>query len=346
MTKMIKINFSKFILIALTLFYSNAHAWESRGHAIICDTAIALIKDPDFKMFLLAKSSEMEHLCNIPDSYWKSLDSSIKKIGAPTHFLDTEHLQENVAEIFLDYSKIQEKYLNQKSNFDNSLIQNIPSQLGSLWWRVDQFFRLSLQEKKVFENPYLDEKIKNLSKQAQEAFFRFYVNLGLMGHFVGDNSQPMHLSADYDGKNKGHPGLHSYYEGYAVNYLGSELKAWVETEALKQYTSIKRKYQKDLQVVSAMRDLGALSYSEYTQIIKADELESSSDADEVKRKPIEKTIKNFKPLIVRQLARASVYLAVLWQSAYAQIGSPNLKSYKIYDYAFKPEFVAPDYIEK
>jgi hypothetical protein len=40
-----------------------------------------------------------------------------------------------------------------------------------------------------------------------------------MGHYVGDMTQPMHATANYDGQSINKPGIHKYYETTLVDHL-------------------------------------------------------------------------------------------------------------------------------
>jgi hypothetical protein len=58
------------------------------------------------------------------------------------------------------------------------------------------------------------------------------IAMGIMGHFVGDAGQPFHNSADYNGKESGHYGIHSYYEAQIVDQIPASLQAEVYAAGL------------------------------------------------------------------------------------------------------------------
>src|SRR5581483_7192449 len=58
------------------------------------------------------------------------------------------------------------------------------------------------------------------------------IAMGIMGHFVGDAGQPFHNSADYNGKESGHYGIHSYYETEIVDQIPASLQGEVYAAAL------------------------------------------------------------------------------------------------------------------
>ena len=93
----------------------------------------------------------MGHLCNIPDIYWKSLPAAISKPGNSGHFIDVEVLGLPVKNIPAGYAAIQTDFTG-KPNKDEpeKTMFSVPDELGSLWWRADQFFRRVVARHEAF----------------------------------------------------------------------------------------------------------------------------------------------------------------------------------------------------
>jgi len=74
-------------------------------------------------------------------------------------------------------------------------------------------------------------------------------------------------------------------------------------------------------------------------------LEASSDP---KQSAIRELPEDVAPLfhgfITERLAIGATVLSRLWLTAWEQAGRPDLSDYQSYDYAVKPEFIAPDYL--
>ncbi len=347
---------NKIVLLSLLVISNFAFAWGGRGHDTICESATQLIENKDLKHFLVTRTHIMGHLCNVPDISWKSSGES-RKEGDPTHYLDAEVLPMPAKDIPLDLGKIIADFNGKKRANRDEAFKSVPHDMGTLWWRADQFYRRATGEKASFEKAALPDK-----KQEQEetnefnkAVYNFFVNLGIMGHFVGDASQPFHLSDDYDGYGKGHGGIHSHYEEGAVAMLDENLQAKIVKEARKLLAASKKeKFLAEAAVLEKMRALSVLSFADIDAVLKADLLKKPSEVKEergmkirtpAQREPLEKTMKKFEPMIIKHMARSAALLAQLWDRAYVDAGKPALHGYRSFKYPFQPDFVMPDYYE-
>lgn len=340
---------TRFLIVFL--FPCLAFSWGGRGHDAICQASSFLVKDKTLREFLQHRSHVMGHLCNIPDTYWRGLPAEITKTGNPTHFIDPEVIGLKISEIPLDYSKILKNYTGTENKFKKGAkIYSIPNDFGSVWWRVDQFVRrISALDFKSAPPP--ERKQEQDEKYPYNAqVYEMMVNMGLMGHFVGDAAQPFHNSADYDGYEAGHGGIHSYYETEVVSMMDASLT----NEILKRAKLLKEApFLKGPTTLEKMRIFSDVAAKDMPKILKLDPVTKKSvvikeKGMEIKtaaeRKSAEAGLKVFKPLIVEQMARATVMLAHLWDESYKAAGKPDLSKYRSYKYPYSPDFVAPDYI--
>ncbi len=347
----IKVILISLLVIALPTF---AQAWGGRGHDAICETAAFLVKDKTLKEFLKSRAHTLGHLCNIPDTYWRSLKGDENKIGAPTHFIDPEVIGLKVNEIPLDYEKLITDYTGKDNKFKiGQKINSVSDELGSSWWRVDHFMRLiSGLNFKDAPPPEGKKEFQDEALPFNAKAYEMFVNMGLMGHFVGDASMPFHNSADYDGYATGHGGIHSYYESDVVSEFGPDLT----NEIYKKALSLKSpSFLKPKTSLEKMRELSTVSFKEMEKIIKLDPIlkksalvkdKSMGSKSEAERKSADVGYKIFRPMIIEQMARSSTLLANLWDEAYVASGKPDLSKYRSFKYPFTPDFVRPDYIEK
>ena len=208
---------------------------------------------------------------------------------------------------------------------------NVAKEFGSNWWRADQFYRRAIDAKN--------------NKEYEDQIYFMMVNMGLMGHFVGDNAQPFHSTEDYDGYQAGHGGIHGFYEGQLVACFDETLI----TQIVKKAKGIKLYRQN---VIESMRDLSKLSHADVAKVFQLDQvLEKSKIKEErgmkdktpAKRKPACEVRPKFEKLIILHLARGASLLAQLWDQLYIDAGKPKLATYKSYRFPFEPEYVAPDY---
>lgn len=339
------------ILLSL-LISSEAQAWGGRGHHTICDAAVFLLKEEGLRDFLKSKPQIMGHLCNIPDTHWRNLAPEQTKLGNPTHYIDPEILGLEAKDVPLDFKKIVTEYTGKPNPWkEKSTIMSVPSELGSVWWRAEQFMKriasLNFASAKAPEN---SKEEQNDELPYNKMVYSMMIDMGLMGHYVGDTAQPFHSTADYDGYRAGHGGIHAYYEEEVVSEFDGDL-----TYKVMQKARLLRKapFLTGNSVVEKMRKLSDVSVKELVSVYKLDPVITPSTVNTdkgmeiktaAKRKPASKVYKKMEPLIVEQMARASLLLAHFWDEAYAKAGRPVLKSYKNYRYPFTPDFVTPDYL--
>lgn len=343
------------LILLIGLQYSaQALAWGGRGHAAVCEAAVYLVKSPELKEYLMNKPHVMGHLCNIPDIYWKSLSAETRKLGDPGHYINAEKLGLKISEIPLDYKKIIETYTGKPNKINESqTLFSVPDEVGSNWWRADQFYRLALEAGKTIKThpaPKDYKEEQNDQLPYNKAFYQMMINMGIMGHFVGDNGQPFHNTSDHDGYAANQGGIHAYYEDSVVGQFGPDLvnqivkkaKAWKSQPFTQQKT-----------VIENMRALSEVSAAETKDVLKADPIITPSVIKIEKgmslktpatRRPPSEAYKKMSPLIVKEMARSSYLLAYLWDEIYKASGSPAIKAYKSYQYPFTPEFVKPDYL--
>jgi hypothetical protein len=347
------------IIVGLLVLFSwhESLAWGGRGHDTLCETASHLVENKELKSFLSSRPHTMGHLCNIPDTYWRGLPNEMTKEGNPGHYIDAEILPFPIKDIPLDLAKLTNDFNGKKRANREGEIKSLPHDLGTLWWRADQFYRLAVAEKANFEKAALPEKKEEQNEKHpfNSAAYNFYVNLGLMGHFIGDASQPFHATDDFDGYNKGHGGIHSYYEETLVSAMDGDLSAKILKEARKlKSASRKEPYLTAATPLEKIRALSVLSLADVKEVLKADLLQKPSEVKEergmkirtaAERQPFEKTMKKFEPLLIKHLARGASLLASMWDQAYIDAGSPKLSVYKNFHYPFTPDFVMPDYYE-
>jgi hypothetical protein len=331
-----------------------AFAWGGRGHAAICESAVFLVKEKGLQEYLNNKPQMMGHLCNIPDFYWRSLGGDAVSLGGPTHYIDVEITGLKTADVPTDFKKIVDTYTGKPNAFKKgATIFNVPNEFGSVWWRADQFYRRFLTFNKELQAATPPRNAKEASDDNlpyNRAAYDMSVSLGLMGHFVGDTSQPLHTTANFDGWANGHGGLHAYYEDDIVSQFDGDLQALVLKEARGMKTA---SFLKPGSVVEKMKRLSETSMSEFDQIFKLDPVITPSTVVnekglEIKTPAVRQSaavgFKRMNKIIVKQLARSSLLLAQLWDQAYVEAGRPTLSASKLYRYPLTVEFIAPDYL--
>lgn len=349
-----------------------ARAWGLRGHQVVCEAAIFSVTDENLSLFLKSRVPMIASLCNIPDTSWRSKGPEITAINGPTHFIDPEVIGLPAGDIATDYRKLQIEFEGQDNKHKaGQKIVSLHRELGSIWWRVDQFVRRGL------DFAGIAEKAKKPANRGEEqddklafnqAVYEWMVNVAVMGHFVGDAGQPLHSTADYDGYGAGHGGIHAFYEETAVNHQDERLTLEVIQEArrlLKQAETLpksKRDPAKNREIafllldnpVEKMRALSVLSAADLPAVLKVDKVKKPSSVATDKgmelKTPAEREItprmvKDFRRLHVKHMGRSAALLAQLWGRVYDRAGKPDLAAYKAYRYPHEPDFIPPDYFD-
>jgi hypothetical protein len=352
---------SKYIwgFVTLTFVFlasRSVFAWGGRGHHTVCEAAVHLLKEQGLKDLFQIKPHVLGHLCNVPDIHWKDMGPEARKIGSPAHYINGEVLGLKPAEIPTDYKKLIADFTGTKNKYKDGTIISVPTSLGSNWWRADQFFRRAIALEKDFKAasaPTNFSEEQNYEFPYNKAVYSLMVNLGLMGHFVGDNGQPYHSSADYDGFDSGHGGIHGFYEDAVVAEMSHTLLGKIVDEG-KKLQKAQPHFLKKETVVEKMRELSQVSFDDRKKVWALDPVITPSTEknekgmqirEKAKRKPARTVAKKYEPLVVLHMARSASLLAQLWDLAYQKVGSPDLTKYRSYQHPFTPEFVNPDYFE-
>jgi len=332
-----------FLFIFISLFSFKLMAWGERGHHIICDVATRLVQNDELSRFLRGRGHLSGHVCNIPDIHWKDLSTNTKLIDA-SHFMDPENLGYKINEVPLDFGQIAAE----KSKTQ----EQVALELGSMWWRAEQFYRRAVTGLKLAKTADFPDKshFQDKSNPYNQGIFDFITNLSLMGHYVGDASVPYHNTSDYDGWEKGRGGIHSYYESASVEAMGMSLENMVYEKALHLKRTLGTgKGEDSSSVLETLKELSIQAAHEISKVEDLDQVLSPSDKNSksyAKRPPAEKGAKAFKDLIHSQLARSSLALAKLWEKAWEEGGAVSFKGYRSYQYPLAPEIVPLDYLSK
>ena len=326
-----------------------SNAWGERGHHTLCEVAAQLVAEPELEAFLKGRMHMMGHLCNIPDIYWRDL-GAVAKVGDATHFLDPENLGYTLETVPMDLQQIIKDKQGKYSEVLKRNI-NIAEDLGSSWWRYDQFYKRAVNEAKTAKSTEATAQAEGKEKY-NSAILGMLTNMGIMGHFIGDAAQPYHNTYDYDGWMTGAGGIHSYYETAVVNELSPSL----DQEIFDGAVLIRAKQKRGAKTpVEHIRDVAISTFKDFEVIKKRDVVlepskiktnpDGTTTKTKAKRKDAKETAKVFRQLVVRQMAAAALGLAQTWDQIYVDAGKPNLKLYNSYKYPLQPEFVPPDYFE-
>jgi len=187
-----------------------AFAWDEQGHAIITELALealpdtmpAWVRSPEVRARLIYLSAE-------PDRWRGQRHVQVDHINNPDHYLDVEHLapyrltletlpplRRQFTDRLAEYRALHpEEFKDSDPAKDAAYTRSVP---GLLPYRIAELQWLtaaSWTQYKTYEQ-YRDRVTDNELRQARE---NIIFHMGIISHFVGDATQPLHLTEHYNG---------------------------------------------------------------------------------------------------------------------------------------------------
>jgi len=300
-------NQSKIAVGLICLAFSlQAHAWGKRGHMMVSETAAYVLKDE--LPFLKGHSFDLGYYANVPDILWKRPETN--KFERSEHYVDMEIISRAMGE---------------KANWDSDrrkFFKSYPEakKAGFAFWRIEEL----CQELKKTEASLHQQTTK---KNHQIEQVKWLSLAGVVSHYAGDLSQPLHTTENNDGQFTAQKGIHSYYETEIVNELYPEIAPLVLNSAKLIYRELKGR--KSNSCFDLSKELAQISHTEVKKLLTRN---STDD-----RKNIANSASLNKEYIVSQLARGAAFVAVIW-SKYA---SWDYQGQNFFGFDEKPNFIKP-----
>lgn len=296
----------------------DAQAWGRRGHAAIAETAAMVAAGRDKKQeFLRDRAFDLGYYANVPDLLWKSPETY--QAEWTNHFMDLEiftrafkrKAEEPTAQFELDRASFETKF------------PEIPRTAGRAYWRVQELMA-RLREIQTELNKTDLSKERRHERQAA-----WLVIAGVIGHYVGDLGQPLHVTENYNGQLTDQKGIHAYFEDDVVDdYPPGELEHEIGKEASRKAKAFFKGAAKKSEL-SLLQELAAESNRELHALLKID--------TRLGRKNTSQARAAYRKMQIERMAVASLYLAELWSRA---TGWPY-DGEKFFNFVAKPEFIAP-----
>jgi hypothetical protein len=203
---------------ALFLIPTIAFSWGDDGHKLINLAAVSQIP-ADMPSFMKAGSAQIVYEGPEPDRWRSDLEKPLEQAQAPDHFIDMEYV-DWMKQLPADrYKYIQAIYEYRAAHPEAKVPQ--PEKVGfQPYIAIEVFDRL-----KVAFREYRHAKAKNLPTAQAEANALFYA--GWLGHYVGDGSNPMHTSIEYNGwvgdNPKGYTTSHDIHSKFESGFVRANL---------------------------------------------------------------------------------------------------------------------------
>jgi len=176
-------------VMALTLLAPiSAFGWGSEGHRIVNKLAASNLP-PDVPAFLRSQTAieEIEYLGPEPDRWRSRAEPELSAAQAPEHFIDLEPAD---ALGPLPHNRLDFEALLFAHNQRPEKIGLQPWETLEVWQRLKSALR-------EYRRLATDKQANQSDLRSVEQAAIFYA--GWLGHYVGDGSQPLHTTINYDG---------------------------------------------------------------------------------------------------------------------------------------------------
>jgi hypothetical protein len=178
-----------------------AHAWGNKGHRIINKLAITTLP-ADVPTFLRSPEAiaEIEYLGPEPDRWRSPSEPELSAAQAPEHFIDLERADA------LGPLPQRRFYFEAKVFAAGER----PEKIGLQPWETDEVW----ERLKSAMRDYRHLSAEHEDTHPVEQAIIFYS--GWLGHYVGDGSQPLHTTIQYNGWVGPNP--HGYTTGHQIHW--------------------------------------------------------------------------------------------------------------------------------
>jgi hypothetical protein len=226
------------IAVAISAFVFNAGAWDYEGHHAINELAVASLP-ADFGIDLTpALKGRIAFLAGEPDRWRNVTDLPLKHFNGPDHYIDLEDLKlfgltpetlpvmryDFVADIALARAAHPEKFPAIDPAKDSDHTRELD---GFLPWAITEYYE---KLKSDFGTLKALKQFGGTPEEIANAQADIVYVMGVMGHFVGDGSQPLHTTVHFNGWVGENP------KGYTTR---TTFHAWIDGGYFKKTGGIK-----------------------------------------------------------------------------------------------------------
>jgi hypothetical protein len=291
--------------LALGLLWAEpGAAWGNLGHEIIAENGSRLAVEGS--EFWVANQENLKRLATVPDVIWKR--GSSKQQERSQHWFQPDGYFDSADQ----FAEIPSLYSAAIDKFTEVQV----SKNGTAPWRVKQLFELSV-------------------KALKRKDFKTAVEMaGTMLHYVGDLSQPMQVTKNYDGADTGNKGIHSFSETKTLasaDPIALAAEALAQGKKLSQDSSFTRLFDGDLVKFAFTEALRA--YAKRDSVLEIDNRLGRGAQGLAAMLEIEKTC------LADASATAGILLSQIWTAAGAPMVGASVISVD------DPAWVAPTFTD-
>lgn len=306
--------FALSLMMTLTLLSpSTSQAWGKRGHEAVGSLAAQLLaKEHKGSEFLLYHSFDMGYYNNVPDLVWKADPETYKKEYIQ-HFMDLE-----------DYAKVKNLKWNKDRKQFFKKYPTIEKNAGRAWWRVQELVN---EIEKITAQLKRSKKDKN-KEEHHRLQAQWLLHAGVLGHYIADLAQPMHVTDNYDGEQTGQKGVHHWFEEEVIDHLYPEIKTDAFKKARDKWAAFHKENQKK-PVFDLVQQLAKDSSSLVGELLKIDKQQGRTSGQTASVA--------FRDMATDRISVGILYLAEIWSRHTGWDYDGN----KFYTFIVAPPYIDP-----
>jgi hypothetical protein len=200
--------------LGVAAFPCPAHAWGNEGHRLINRLAASALPGdvPEFLRTPVAMD-EFEYLGPEPDRWRSPAEPELSAAQGPEHFIDLELADALGPLPHKRFDFLAEVYAAHQD----------PTKIGLQPWETDEVW----ERLKAAMRQYRALKAEGQDTRPVEQAILFYA--GWLGHYVGDGSQPLHVTVKYNGwvgaNPNGYTTEHSIHYEFESPFVAANLHA-------------------------------------------------------------------------------------------------------------------------
>lgn len=218
-------------IFALVFFLAFAtiqpsYGWGRDGHRIVNRVAAETLP-ADMPAFLLTPRAQyqIEYLGPEPDRWRSRSAPELSEAQAPEHFLDME-----LADVAAPDGLPRQRYdflrdLEAAARLHPRLADRLtPQKVGLLPWQVEEDFERLQIDMRQYRRQFADRRNTQGARQT------ILYDIGCLGHFVADGSQPLHTTINYNGwverdNPEGFTRQHGIHSQFETEFVHNNLRA-------------------------------------------------------------------------------------------------------------------------
>jgi len=285
------------LLIAVLLILSlpiTSSAWGEKGHILVNTLAIdaAASKLPQF---MNGARNDLVYNANEPDRWREETNTPMSIAQAADHFFDSE-MWGPIGTIESDRYKFMEKAAAKKIEL---------VRIGYLPYAIVEHYGRLVNALRHWRNATTPEV-----REAARADAVHYA--GVMGHYVGDASQPLHMSIHYNGwlDNVPNPNNYTHDRGLHARYETAYVDAAIEA------ASVRPKVQPPHRLTDVFGSIKQHLIQGFNDLEPLYKLEKTGEFNPAQPRP------KGTEFIATEIARAATMLSNLWYTAWLESGEP------------------------